>query len=58
MGQPRDGNPDASWALYDGDTIAFRRVPYPHQVTAAKLRALPVSDETRNYFADRLARGD
>lgn len=58
VGQPRDGNPDASWALYDGDTIAFRRVPYPHQVTAAKLRALPVSDETRNYFAGRLALGD
>lgn len=57
VGQPRDGNPDASWALYDGDTVLFRRVPYPHQQTAAKLRALPVSLETRSSFADRLAEG-
>ncbi len=57
VGQPRDGNPDASWALYDGDTVAFRRVRYPHERTAAKLRELPVSRETRAYFADRLAEG-
>lgn len=57
VGQPRDGNPDASWALYDGDTIDFRRVPYEHARTAAKLRALPVSLDTRRYFADRLAEG-
>jgi diadenosine tetraphosphatase ApaH/serine/threonine PP2A family protein phosphatase len=58
VGQPRDGNPDASWALYDGDTVLFRRVPYEHARTAAKLRALPVSPETRSYFADRLAKGE
>ena len=57
VGQPRDGNPDASWAIYDGDTVDFRRVPYAHEVTAAKLRGLPVSEETRRYFADRLAEG-
>lgn len=57
VGQPRDGNPDASWALYDGDTVDFRRVPYDHARTAAKLRALPVSLDTRRYFADRLAEG-
>ena len=27
-------------------------------LTGSKLRALPVSDETRNYFAGRLALGD
>lgn len=57
VGQPRDGNPDASWALYDGDTIAFRRVPYPHERTAAKLCGLPVSEETRRFFSARLADG-
>ena len=58
VGQPRDGNPDASWALYDGDTVDFRRVPYPHAITSGKLRGLPVSEDTRRYFADRLARND
>lgn len=57
VGQPRDGNPDASWALYDGDSVDFRRVPYDHQKTASQIRALPVSLDTRRYFADRLAEG-
>lgn len=57
VGQPRDGDPRASWALYDGDSISFRRVEYDFTRTAAKLRALPLSLETRRYFADRLAEG-
>ena len=57
MGQPRDQDPRASWALYDGDSVEFRRVEYEHQKTAAKIRALPLSLETRRYFADRLADG-
>jgi predicted phosphodiesterase len=58
VGQPRDQDPRASWALYDGDTIRFRRVVYDHAATAAKVRALPLSNETRDYFAGRLARGE
>lgn len=57
VGQPRDDDPRASWALYDGDTVQFRRVEYAHQQTAAELRALPLSLDTRRYFADRLAEG-
>ena len=33
VGQPRDGDPRASWALYDGDSILFRRVAYDVQAT-------------------------
>lgn len=57
VGQPRDGDPRASWALYDGDSVQFRRVEYAHAKTAAKLRALSLSLDTRRYFADRLAEG-
>ena len=57
VGQPRDGDPRASWALYDGDTVEFRRVEYEHARTAAEIRALPLSLDTRRYFADRLAEG-
>lgn len=57
VGQPRDHDPRASWALYDGDSVEFRRVEYDHHKTSAKLRALPLSLETRRYFADRLAEG-
>jgi predicted phosphodiesterase len=57
VGQPRDGDPRASWALYDGDSVQFRRVAYDHEATARKIRALPLSIDTRRYFADRLAEG-
>ncbi len=41
VGQPRDGDPRASWILYrpGGREIAFRRVPYPVETAAAKIRA-------------------
>lgn len=40
VGQPRDGNPAACWALYDDDALAlcFHRVPYDHETAAAKVR--------------------
>lgn len=57
VGQPRDGDARAAWALYDGDSVEFRRVPYDHAAVAAKIRALPFSEGTRTYFADRLAVG-
>jgi predicted phosphodiesterase len=57
VGQPRDGNPLASWALYDGDAITFHRVVYDQQKTSAKINALPLSADTREFFAERLAQG-
>ncbi|MDY7230099.1 metallophosphoesterase family protein [Hyalangium rubrum] len=58
VGQPRDRDPRASWALYDGDLVTFRRVAYDVSATQAAIRALPVADSTRSYFADRLERGE
>jgi predicted phosphodiesterase len=58
VGQPRDHNPLAAYAIYDGDSIEFRRVLYAVRTTQAKLRTLPLSDSTRNFFADRLAKGE
>lgn len=28
VGQPRDGNPCAAWALFDNEKVSLRRVPY------------------------------
>ncbi len=54
-GQPRDGNPAASYAMLDQEEaqLTFHRVPYDHEMAAAKIRAagLPVQ------LADRLADG-
>ena len=55
VGQPRDGNPAASFALYDTEStgLRFLRVAYDVETAAAKIRAagLPAS------LADRLFEG-
>lgn len=40
-GQPRDGNPDACYAVFDdaGPTITYHRVAYDHDAAAGKVRA-------------------
>ena len=51
VGQPRDGDPRAGFALYDTDarSIAIRRVPYPVEGAQRKIIAagLPPSLATR-----------
>jgi len=41
VGQPRDGNPQASYAIYDTErnAIEYRRVPYPVEETQARMEA-------------------
>ena len=55
VGQPRDGDPRAMYALFDdaAATVTFHRVPYDHLAAAAAIRAagLPV------FYADRLESG-
>lgn len=55
VGQPRDGNPRAMYALFDTDKLqlTFQRVSYDHQAAAAAIRqaGLPA------FFADRLESG-
>lgn len=55
VGQPRDGNPRAAYAIYDSDaqTIEFHRVPYPVDITQQKIRAAGLP----RILADRLAVG-
>ena len=56
--KPRDRDPRASWALYDGDSVSFRRVSYEITRTQAAIRQLPVSENSRDFFSDRLGRGE
>jgi diadenosine tetraphosphatase ApaH/serine/threonine PP2A family protein phosphatase len=44
VGQPRDGDPRACYAIFDGKTIEYRRIAYDFQATAQKIlqtRKLP-----------------
>ncbi|MCC6671413.1 MAG: metallophosphoesterase family protein [Planctomycetes bacterium] len=54
VGQPRDGDPRASFVTFDGSAARFHRVPYDVQGTMAKIRAVPQLPE---YLAERLALG-
>lgn len=55
VGQPRDGNPQAMYALFDLQKLqlTFHRVSYDHHAAAAAIRraGLPA------FFADRLEQG-
>lgn len=55
VGQPRDRNPDASWALLDTATHTFelRRVPYDVETVEAKIRSAGLP----NFLGERLHLG-
>lgn len=55
VGQPRDGDPRASYVTYDDASgeVQFHRLPYDFEATMAKIRATELPD----YLADRLAVG-
>jgi diadenosine tetraphosphatase ApaH/serine/threonine PP2A family protein phosphatase len=55
VGQPRDGDPRASWLLLDFDSgrASFRRVAYPVERTQDEIRERGLPDA----LAERLARG-
>ncbi len=55
VGQPRDGKPQAMYALFDPDSaqLTFQRVPYDHQSAAAAIRRAGLPE----FFADRLELG-
>jgi diadenosine tetraphosphatase ApaH/serine/threonine PP2A family protein phosphatase len=55
VGQPRDGNPQAMYAIFDTEKLrlTFQRVPYDHDAAAAAIRRAGLP----NYFADRLESG-
>jgi diadenosine tetraphosphatase ApaH/serine/threonine PP2A family protein phosphatase len=55
VGQPRDGDPSASYAMLDTrkDEITYLRVPYDVEAAATKIRAAGLPD----WFAERLRSG-
>ena len=54
VGQPRDLIPDACYVVVDDEQLEFHRVPYPIEVTAAKIYAIEPLD---NFLGDRLQEG-
>lgn len=54
VGQPRDGDKRSCYVLFDGSRVIFRKVEYPVEAAARKIRAVPQLDR---YLAERLLRG-
>jgi predicted phosphodiesterase len=54
VGQPRDGNPMASYVIYGEDFVEFRRVRYPIDTTVEKIYAIQELDD---FLGDRLREG-
>lgn len=53
IGQPRDGNPDASFAIWDGETFHIKRVPYDIDQTSRSMHAAGFN----NYYYSNLKSG-
>lgn len=54
VGQPRDGNWRACYAVLDDETIQFRRVEYDVEKTIKKIYDVP---DLENFLGDRLREG-
>jgi diadenosine tetraphosphatase ApaH/serine/threonine PP2A family protein phosphatase len=54
VGQPRDHDPRASYAILHPDRIEFVRIPYNVEATASKIKAIP---ELNDWLGDRLFDG-
>ncbi len=54
VGQPRDGDPRASYVTFNGSTVKFHRLDYDFKKTMEKIYK---EDRLPNYLADRLAVG-
>lgn len=45
LGQPKDGGPEASYAVWQDGTFTLRKAKYPVDRTVAKIAELPLSSE-------------
>ncbi len=54
VGQPRDSNPHSCYALLNGSTVTYRRVPYDAEAVRQKIYRIP---ELENFLGDRLLKG-
>jgi diadenosine tetraphosphatase ApaH/serine/threonine PP2A family protein phosphatase len=54
VGQPRDKDPRACYAVVSPGQVRFHRVPYDARTTSDKIRAIP---ELHDFLADRLLEG-
>jgi putative phosphoesterase len=52
VGQPRDGDPRASFAIIEDYTVDLKRIEYPIDETIAAVQASPLPDSAKNMLID------
>jgi diadenosine tetraphosphatase ApaH/serine/threonine PP2A family protein phosphatase len=57
LGQPKNGNPEACYAIWDGTRIELKRFSYPCEKTIAKLGALNLRSDVLKDLATVLRTG-
>jgi putative phosphoesterase len=57
LGQPKNGSPEACYALWDGMRIELKSFPYPYEKTIAKLAGLNLGVDVLNDLATVLRTG-
>ena len=57
VGQPRDGDPRAAYAVIDDDRIELKRVSYPVEETIARIEAAPLPDRAKQLMSHCLREG-
>jgi len=57
VGQPRDGDPRAAYAIIDDNKVELKRVAYPVEETVARIEASPIPDRAKELLAHSLRFG-
>lgn len=57
VGQPRDGDPRAAYAVIEDGKISLRRVPYSIEDTIARLQNSPMPERAKELFSQCLRLG-
>ncbi len=57
VGQPRDGDPRAAYAIIDGDRIELKRIDYPIADTLAHIDSLRLPDRAKEMFRASYTQG-
>ncbi|MHC5538246.1 metallophosphoesterase family protein [Singulisphaera rosea] len=57
VGQPRDGDPRAAYAVIDDNKIELKRVAYPIEETIAQLEAAPLPDRAKRLMSHSFRTG-
>jgi putative phosphoesterase len=57
VGQPRDGNPSAAYAVIDDQKVVLKRVAYPVEETVARVEAAPFPDLAKRMLIECFRQG-